>query len=487
MCTQRCKGCPWNQFSKTVGLGCTNCPTPGNSQQGYQVYNSSSCKFERGVASGGLSAEKNCTCPSGTVLKSHESDPAQDKCVPCKELHCSAFSSKKLSKDQENGDNCQKSFPPFGAFYCPGHGALQPRPGFWCLFEDGNITTGTNSSSGGGSSSDLDKLQYHHNKNKNASNTSNNAVSLWSSEGTNCTVSGSSTSKQGVTCNCVRESPSSQVAHVYKCNPPEACLGRLDPEDDNPDATANTAATRTPVLGCNRTGGYDNSFLCSRCLDGFVKDLKSGRCTANPSGRPRWGGLLGYVGGLFLFCLYLYIQCAGVKKEGQSSMAMLTIALNFSQFVSRIRHDSAISDGLRAVFTEQYGAPMATVTSLPPLYQYAFVLLLPFFAILICATIATSDYWCFDWAIKRFKMRRMARNRSMSQTAGRMSMSDTGGRMSMSEGGGMHNRKGSRFESDAFLPTGEDLTIRSADYVSPRAKFVQCSMLILICKSRIYL
>ena len=69
----------------------------------------------------------------------------------------------------------------------------------------------------------------------------------------------------------------------------------------------------------------------------------------------------------------------------------------------------------------------------------------------------------------------------MSQTAGRMSMSDMGGRMSMSEGRGMHNRKGSRVESDAFLPTGEDLSIRSADYVSPRAKFVQCSMLILVC------
>ena len=138
------------------------------------------------------------------------------------------------------------------------------------------------------------------------------------------------------------------------------------------DGVNNHSASCTPTLGCNQAAGYADSPLCSECLLGYTKDWHKGTCTR--SNGPDFGRLAQYALGLLIFILYLYLPIG--TSSGQSSMAVLTIALNFSQFVSKIRHNSHIYEWAQALLTEQYGAPMAAATGLHFLPQYAFILLL---------------------------------------------------------------------------------------------------------------
>ena len=77
-------------------------------------------------------------------------------------------------------------------------------------------------------------------------------------------------------CNCFWDKETAAVAtvHVYKCKPETACLGR-----DTAPGVSQKSTRCAPELGCNHSAGYADSVLCSRCLPGYVKDLKKGSCS----------------------------------------------------------------------------------------------------------------------------------------------------------------------------------------------------------------
>jgi hypothetical protein len=168
-------------------------------------------------------------------------------------------------------------------------------------------------------------------------------------------------------------------------------MGR-DGEGDAHHNSSDHSAKCTPTLGCNQAAGYADSPLCSACLPGYIKDWHKGSCTRSDG--PNFARLVLYALGLLVFVLYLYLPIG--TSSGRSSMAILTIALNFSQFVSKIRHKSNISEWAQALLTEQYGAPMAAATGLHFLPQYAFILLLPLVAMMMAALVGIIEHRCGD-------------------------------------------------------------------------------------------
>jgi hypothetical protein len=102
-------------------------------------------------------------------------------------------------------------------------------------------------------------------------------------------------------------------------------------------------------------------------------------------------------------------------------VAVLTIGLNFAQFVSKIRHESNIMVWLQAIMTEQYGAPMAASTGLRRLQQYIFVLFFPLIAIVFVAVVAMVDRAGIVGRIQR-----RWQQRGMSAMQQRRPMSDLG-------------------------------------------------------------